>query len=96
MEGLFLAVAAVIVTHNSEPVIGPCLEALAKVAPSVAAVVVDNASADLSVERARRAEAHVIPNPDNRGFAAAVNQGFRATSSEFVLLLNPDVLSPLP
>jgi len=65
-------------------------------APSVAPVVVDNASADLSVGRARRAGAQVIANPDNRGFAAAVNQGFRATPAELVLVLNPDVRITAP
>ena len=33
LEGLFLAVAAVIVTYNSEDVIYSCLDALAKMAP---------------------------------------------------------------
>jgi N-acetylglucosaminyl-diphospho-decaprenol L-rhamnosyltransferase len=81
----------VIVTHNSERVISACLAALARVAPGVAAFVVDNASSDASAGRARRDDAQVIVNSENRGFAAAVNQGFRATHAEHVLLLNPDV-----
>jgi GT2 family glycosyltransferase len=32
----------------------------------------------------------LITNPDNRGFAAAVNQGIQALDTPFVLLLNPD------
>ncbi|HXP86812.1 MAG TPA: glycosyltransferase family 2 protein [Bryobacteraceae bacterium] len=76
--------------------IGACLEALAKMAPEVAAIVVDNASADASVGRARREGAQVIANGGNRGFAAAVNQGFQATSADFVLLLNPDVCLTTP
>ncbi len=35
--------------------------------------------------------AKVIANHENRGFAAAVNQGVAATDAEFVLILNPDV-----
>jgi hypothetical protein len=54
------------------------------------AVVVDNASSDGTLACTRRAGAHVIANAENRGFAAAVNQGIRATESEFLLLLNPD------
>jgi GT2 family glycosyltransferase len=62
-------------------------------------VVVDNASSDDTVERIRgRAGVRLIANPDNRGFAAAVNQGAReAGQAEFRLLLNPDacLASPL-
>ncbi len=57
----------------------------------VTPIVVDNASRDRTVERA---QAHpgvrVIANRENRGFAAAVNQGIRAVESEYILLLNPD------
>ena len=35
-------------------------------------------------------EARLIRNTTNRGFAAAVNQGIRATTAPFILLLNPD------
>jgi len=78
-------------------VIDGCLEALAKMAPGFTVIVVDNASSDETVTRARRKPITVIANPENRGFAAAVNQGFRATSADCVLLLNPDVtlLAPM-
>src|SRR5262249_29538696 len=33
----------------------------------------------------------LLANSANRGFAAAVNQGFAVSSSTYVLLLNPDV-----
>ena len=55
-------------------------------------VVVDNASTDDTcriVEKTFPA-LRLIRNPENRGFAAAVNQGVRASSSPLVLLLNPD------
>lgn len=84
------SLAAVVVTHNSERVAGPCLDALA--ACGVPAVVVDNASTDgtLGVVRGRPG-VEVISNAVNRGFAAAVNQGVGATEAALVLILNPDV-----
>lgn len=56
-------------------------------------IVVDNASSDNTLDRVRtRSGVRLIANPENRGFAAAVNQGVReAGQSEFILLLNPDV-----
>ncbi|HEV1284900.1 MAG TPA: glycosyltransferase family 2 protein [Bryobacteraceae bacterium] len=78
-------------TFNSEAVIGSCLDSLAKMAPNVTPIVVDNASSDRTVELAReRAHVHIILNRENRGFAAAVNQGISACEADFLLLLNPD------
>ena len=109
MEGLLLAAAAVIVTFNSENVIGDCLESLGKMAPTMMPLIVDNASQDRTLEmvttRSRSAAGTrpapvVVANRENRGFAAAVNQGFRVAeeriSAEFILLLNPDVRLQTP
>jgi GT2 family glycosyltransferase len=84
-----LAVAVVVVTHNSAAVIDNCLRSLENVAEIV---VVDNGSADdtCRVVQNRRG-VRMIANPDNRGFAAAANQGVRATASPLVLFVNPDV-----
>jgi N-acetylglucosaminyl-diphospho-decaprenol L-rhamnosyltransferase len=91
LEDLLLVAAAVIVTYNSEDVIETCLDSLAKMAPQISALVVDNASADRTRERAApRAGVQVISHPENRGFAAAVNTGVRASDAQFILLLNPD------
>jgi len=69
------------------------MEALSKMAPAVAPIIVDNASSDGTVERVRaRGGVRLIANSQNRGFAAAVNQGAReAGESDVILLLNPDV-----
>jgi len=81
----------VIVTHNSAAVIGRCLDALAEMAPSATAIVIDNASDDGTLEEARaRSGVQIIANRENRGFAAAVNQGVQACSAEYLLMLNPD------
>jgi N-acetylglucosaminyl-diphospho-decaprenol L-rhamnosyltransferase len=55
-------------------------------------VVVDNDSTDGSARAAAEAfpEAAVIETGSNRGFAAGVNVGLRATTAPFVFVLNPD------
>jgi N-acetylglucosaminyl-diphospho-decaprenol L-rhamnosyltransferase len=79
---------AVIVTYNSAGVIERCLASCA----DLPTVVVDNGSRDNTSELVRK-QPHVklIANADNRGFAAAVNQGVAELDTELVLLLNPDV-----
>lgn len=69
-----------------------CLDALAEMAPDVVATVVDNASADRTVELVRqRPGVRLLANLENRGFAGAANQGFAAAVGDPILLLNPDV-----
>jgi GT2 family glycosyltransferase len=72
-----------------------CLDALPAsidVAPAYEAIVVDNGSVDGSSEALEsRDDITLIRNPDNRGFAAAVNQAYERSSGEYVLLLNSDV-----
>jgi GT2 family glycosyltransferase len=81
----------VVVTYNSADVIDGCLDACLRV-PSASIVVVDNASSDGTVDRVRRRlGVELIANKTNRGFAAAVNQGFAALEDEqAILILNPD------
>lgn len=83
-------IGIVIVTYNSESEIGACVDAAMKTGAEV--VVVDNASSDASAAEARRRGARVLVNQANRGFAAAVNQGFAALHSSYILLLNPDAI----
>ncbi len=59
-------------------------------APNVKPIVVDNASSDRTVQLVQDRHLQLIANPENRGFAAAVNQGISACDEEFLLLLNPD------
>ncbi|MEO8100391.1 MAG: glycosyltransferase family 2 protein [Acidobacteriota bacterium] len=79
------------ISYNSGDVVEACLAALSEFAPSWDVLVVDNASSDDTVERVRTRGTRVIANRENRGFAGAVNQAFRETQSELVLILNPDV-----
>ena len=85
----------VIVTYNSQAVIGACLDAA--MASGADVVIIDNASEDGTLAKIARTGAtgrgaRLIANPANRGFAAAVNQGFATLSTPYVLLLNPDAV----
>ena len=53
-------------------------------------VVVDNASGDQTCREAIARGVRLIANRENRGFAAAVNQGIQSLETPLVLLLNPD------
>jgi GT2 family glycosyltransferase len=93
-----LAVSVVVVTWNSARVLPAAISALvATVPPPAQLIIVDNASVDSSLSTIERATAGarfpvtIIRNAENRGFAAAANQGIEASDSEFVFLHNPDL-----
>ena len=85
----------IIVSYNTRADLERCLTSLNQPPPSVSndIIVVDNLSADGSAESARRfPRVKVIEAGANRGFAAACNVGIRETTSDMVLLLNPDTV----
>jgi GT2 family glycosyltransferase len=85
-------VAAVVVSYRARPYLEACLRSLDSVGGLAEIVVVDNASQDGTAEAARMFDGiRVIENGENRGFAAAANQGAEATTAPYVLLLNSDV-----
>ena len=92
------SLAIIIVTYNSATEIGPCLDSLdGHTDPFPTTItVVDNASSDGTAEivRARWPSVQVIASPTNVGFSRANNLGIRATSGDYVLLLNPDTVAP--
>lgn len=73
-----------------------CLDSVARTAPGLAreTVIVDNGSGDGSAEvlRERHPGATLVALEENRGFAAGVNAGMRASRAPYVLLLNPDTV----
>ena len=88
-------VCVAIVTYNSGRYIRRCLEAvLDQEGVPIEVVVVDNASTDdtRSILRSFRRRIRAIYCDRNLGFAEAQNRAIRATSTEWVLTLNPDVL----
>ena len=88
--------AIIVVTFNSSAGVGACLDAIPGAARDTShdVVVVDNASADgtAALVRSRWPHVRVVDAGGNLGFARGNNAGIRATSSELVLLLNPDTV----
>ncbi len=88
-------VSVTIVTYNSGRFIKRCLESvLAQSYPNREILVIDNASSDGTVDILEQFEdrCKIIYNDENIGFAGAQNQAIHATTGEWVLTLNPDVL----
>ncbi len=85
-------VSVVVVSFEARDDLLRCLESLRTVTLSLETIVVDNASGDGSAAAARQAfpAASLIANSENRGFAAACNQGAAAAAAEFLLFLNND------
>jgi N-acetylglucosaminyl-diphospho-decaprenol L-rhamnosyltransferase len=87
------AVAVVVVSYNTRECLRACLATVVAESPAEV-VVVDNGSADGSVETVRREfpTARVIEDGSNPGYGAASNQGVAACDAPYVLLLNSDTL----
>jgi GT2 family glycosyltransferase len=88
-------VSVQIVTWNSLRYIEDCLNSLQEQTfKDFSVLVVDNGSSDGTVEfvRSHFPTASVLQNFKNIGFAKANNQGIQFAQSEYVLVLNPDVI----
>jgi len=89
-------VSVVIVNYNTRDMLRDCLLSIREHSGPVRleTIVVDNASADGSVQMVRSdfPEVAVIANDDNVGFAPANNQGMRIARGRYILLLNSDTL----
>lgn len=88
--------AIILVTYQSRSLIGDCLRAIDRATAGCppAIVAVDNASPDgtAGLIAAEHPGVHLIANADNRGFAAACNQGAAETDRPYLLFLNPDTI----
>jgi len=89
-------VSIIIVNWNTRDILRGCLDSIYKQTQGIGfeVVVVDNASSDSSAEMVKQEFPQVIliANAENRGFAAANNQGMRIANGRYVLLLNPDTI----
>jgi hypothetical protein len=81
-----------VVTWRTRELLRGCLRSLSGRPEVGQVVVVDNASGDGTVEmvQANFPGVTLIANDRNLSFATGSNQALRATTSPFVLLLNPD------
>lgn len=86
------AVSAIVVNWNTRELLERCLGALEQEALPLEVIVVDNGSSDGSVElvEGRFPSARLLRNADNRGYAAANNQGMAVARGRYFLLLNSD------
>jgi GT2 family glycosyltransferase len=87
------ALLILIVSWNTRDLLRDCLRSLQPEAhPEWDVLVVDNASTDDSVAMVRREfpTVRLIENERNAGYARANNQGLRASTAPYALLLNSD------
>lgn len=89
-------VSIIIVNWNTRDILRDCLKSVCEQTKdsSFEVIVVDNASTDASVEMVKTQfhQVVLIENKQNRGFAAAVNQGISVGKGRYVLVLNSDII----
>ncbi len=86
-------ISIVIVNYNAGTLLPRCLASIARQTyPNWEVIIVDNASRDESLRYARQFDrATVVCNADNRGFAAAQNQGLGLARGGYLMPLNFDI-----
>src|SRR5512133_1988333 len=91
-----MELSIIIVSYNAKDYLRNCLFSVLKAADGIACeiFVIDNNSSDGSREMLKEEfpGLNLIFNDQNRGFAAANNQGIRSCKGKKVLLLNPDTI----
>ena len=89
-------VSVIVVNWNTKVLLHNCLKSIYEQAGDVdfEVIVVDNASTDGSAGMVKKnfPDVTLIENSENRGYAAACNQGMRIVDSRYVLILNSDTL----
>lgn len=96
---MILSMDIIIVNWNSGGLLRDCLESINNATNKDCfklnrVVVVDNASCDRSADELEnlRLPISIIRNDENRGFAAASNQGAGGSEANYLLFLNPDTV----
>jgi len=89
------SLSIIIVSYNTCDYLRDCLGSLSAQDRTAEIIVVDNGSADGSIDMVRDEfpQARVIEAGENLGFAKANNLGIRQSQGEYVLLLNSDTIA---
>jgi GT2 family glycosyltransferase len=86
-------VSVIIVTYQSEALVGSVLDALTADSDGPdEIIVVDNASTDATRQIVDRPGVQLIASPDNLGFAGGVHTGVDAASGDTIVLLGHDTV----
>lgn len=89
-------VSVIIVSWNTNEILKNCLKSIYQETQRVSfeVIVIDNDSVDGTPDMINKefSEVILIANNENRGFAAANNQGLKIAHGRYSLLLNPDTV----
>jgi GT2 family glycosyltransferase len=101
IRGLYPRASLIVLTFNNLAINRLCIESILRntLRPDYELIVVDNASKDGTPDYLRSLakvypQIKLILNESNRGFAGGNNQGIRAATGEYVVLLNNDTVLP--
>jgi len=72
-----MRILVIIPAHNEEANVGPVISQIRTFLPTADLVVVDDGSRDDTARRAKEAGAQVLSLPNNLGYGAAIQTGFR-------------------
>lgn len=100
LKKLFPRVSVVVVSYGSWPMTHKCLESLLTKSayPNLEIIVVDNGS-DLTMRKGLASiqdpRLKIVLLPKNVGFASGNTEGCKASSGDYIILLNNDTIVPL-
>jgi GT2 family glycosyltransferase/glycosyltransferase involved in cell wall biosynthesis len=99
VDALFPRVSIIVITFGNLDLTRRCIDSIFAKSqyPNFEVIIVDNASTDGTPEylrdlAARNASVKIILNQDNKGFAAANNQGLAIAGGDIIVLLNNDTV----
>lgn len=91
-----IKVDIIIISYNTSELTLNCIKSVYETAYNIISdiIVVDNNSIDDSVKKIEGTfpEVKIIVNPENYGYAKAVNIGVKESSSNYLIISNPDVI----